>query len=377
MTLVDSIPTSGEMVTAYVHERDGKHFLYTGGGEKYLDSFVVADDGSLTPLKRYTMWKNKGPARGVVSASIEGNEYLFVGNKFGDAIEVHTIHEDGTLTRIKTVEDTEETHVGIVITMEVIQMGDALYLFVGGLENTPGLTSFKIEADGSLVHVHSIKDDLEIFTDGIIAMKTHRSEGKTFLVTGGFQDSGLSSFQVFDDGTFKNISNIGDDETRFLTGTYPVSGVTLGGNNYVIAGHRHHTYYNRGNFIKHKDFVYHGDAVTIFKLDNNGVLSISSVLENSEETLLRGQTRIETFKINENEAVISVGTREDTSIQTIILDKNGKTRASNVTLIDFPVYNGMTSKKIAENLFLFAGSYGEGRGHLSSFRIDLEKPESN
>ena len=62
-------------------------------------------------------------------------------------------------------------------------------------------------------------DTDDIFTDG---MSTHRSNGKTFLFTGGFQDNGLSSFRIYEDGKFENISNIGDDNVLYLNGTYPV-----------------------------------------------------------------------------------------------------------------------------------------------------------
>ena len=133
-------------------------------------------------------------------------------------------------------------------------MESASYLFIGGLEETPGLSSFKIEDDGKLTHVQSMKDDEKIFTDGIIGMFTHKIEGNTYLYTGGFQDNGISSFKVQDNGTFKNINNISDNTTdRYLTGAYPVTGVKLGDNYYIIVGHRHHKYYKRNGFIKNPD----------------------------------------------------------------------------------------------------------------------------
>ncbi len=122
------------------------------------------------------------------------------------------------------------------------------YLLVGGLEKDPGLTSFRIHADGSLTHVQSIEDSPEIFTDGIIGMSEHTIGSHTFLVTGGFQDSGVSSFEIHRNGTFTNISNIADDLRRFLNGTYPVEGITLGGENFVNVGHRHHRFYTRNGF---------------------------------------------------------------------------------------------------------------------------------
>ena len=83
-------------------------------------------------------------------------------------------------------------------------------------------------------------------------------------------DNGVSSFRIDNNGHFKNVSNVDDNKTdRFLTGTYPVNGVTFDKTHYVIVGHRHPKYYKRVDFIKKKDFVYHGDGITVFKLTNS------------------------------------------------------------------------------------------------------------
>lgn len=63
--------------------------------------------------------------------------------------------------------DTDTTYLGIVITLEVIHMESASYLFIGGLEKTPGLSAFRITAKGHLEHVQSMADSEGIFTDGI------------------------------------------------------------------------------------------------------------------------------------------------------------------------------------------------------------------
>lgn len=370
---VSESPSSGGLVTALVHEIGGKHFLYTGGGESELDSFVVSDDGALAPLKSYTLWKKRGPARGLVAATVQGKDYLYVGNKWGNAIEVHRIHEDGMLTRLDVVEDTEDTHLGVIITMQVVKMGEEQYIFAGGLEKRdPGLTSFKIEQDGSLTHVQSMSDTDEVFTDGIIGMVLHRFEGKTFLVTGGFQDSGVSNFRIHEDGTFENVSNLGDDLNLFLNGTYPVDGVTLGGNHYVVVGHRHHSYYNRGGFIKNPNFVYHGDGLTILKMDESGTLAVHETLYNTPRMRLRGQTRLAVSKVSEDQAIIIVGTREDESLQACLLDQDGKLEPVSHFDCGFEIYNGMTYAEIAGHFYVFAGPVpGKGTG-VHSYRIELQ-----
>ena len=344
-------------VTVTSYEKDGSHYVYVGGF-KGIDVFSLNEDGQLTFISTQDLYKVEGPARGMVADQINGTDFLFVANKHGDAIETFRILENGSLERVALTMDTEETHLGIAITLQVVHMKKASYLFIGGLEETPGLSSFKIEGDGKLTHVQSMKDTESIFTDGIIGMFTHKINGNTYLYTGGFQDNGVSSFKVHDNGKFKNINNIGDNRSdRYLTGAYPVTGVQLGANYYIIVGHRHHQYYKRGgSFIKNPDFFYHGDGVSVFKVDNKGALIPHSVLKDDENTKLKGQTRIEIVSVTDTEAVLAVGTRDDASIQLCKLDLDGNLSPINYLETGFSIYYGLRSHKIGDSHFLIAGS---------------------
>ncbi|MEM9328589.1 MAG: Dabb family protein, partial [Bacteroidota bacterium] len=289
--------------------------------------------------------------------------------------EVFEIDEEGRLKRVFVLDDTEETHLGVVITLKVIHMPKASYLFVGGLEDTPGLSAFEIQPNGELVHVQSMPDSEAIHTDGIIGMYAFQINGQTYLFTGGFQDNGISSFQVFEDGRFKHVNSIADNTTdRYLTGAYPVDGVTLGGNHYVIVGHRHHQYYKRIEFIKRKDFVYHGDGVSVFKVNEKGELMPHHVLLNDEATKLGGQTRIEVLPLSDEEAVVTVGTRDDQSIQIARLGSDGILKPAGYLEAGYPIYYGMASLKVADDLFFFAGSVDGKVKKLYAYKTQLQDP---
>ena len=348
-------------VTSY--EKDGAHFVYAGGIGN-VDVYSLDKEGLLTPISNHELHKKEGPARGMVADNINGTDFLFVANKHGNVIETFKILSNGSLERVALVEDTDETYLGTAITLEVIHMKNDSYLFIGGLEETPGLSSFKIQNDGKLTHIQSMKDDETIHTDGIIGMFTHRIKGKTFLYTSGFQDNGVSSFRVYENGKFKNINNISDNKTdRYLTGAYPVTGVTLGGNKYVIVGHRHHKYYKRGGFIKRPDFFYHGDGVSVFKVNKKGALIPHYILKDDETTKLQGQTRIEVVSTDNEEAILAVGTRDDASIQLCKLNKDGILSPINYLETGYSIYYGLEALQIREDNFLIAGS----------FRFDLKK----
>jgi uncharacterized protein GlcG (DUF336 family)/6-phosphogluconolactonase (cycloisomerase 2 family) len=361
--------SANNTVTITSYKKGGADYVYVGGF-KGVDVFSLDEDGELTLVSTQALYKEEGPARGMVADQIKGTDFLFVANKHGDAIETFKILDNGSLDRVSLTMDTDETHLGTAITLQVIHMEQAAYLFIGGLEDTPGLSSFKIEDDGKLSHVQSMKDDEKIFTDGIIGMFIHKIEGNTYLYTSGFQDNGVSSFKVNDNGTFKNINNIGDNtKDRYLTGAYPVTGVQLGDNHYVIVGHRHHKYYKRGGFIKNPDFFYHGDGVSVFKVNKKGGLVPHFVLKDDENTKLQGQTRIEIVSVTEQEAVLAVGTRDDASIQLCKLDINGKLSPIHYLETGFSIYYGLRSHKIGNNHFLIAGSNRFDLKKVATYKI--------
>ena len=361
--------SANNTVTVTSYEKGGSHYVYAGGFGG-IDIFSLNKEGKLTPIGTQALYKEEGPARGMVADRINGTDFLFVANKHGNAIETFKILDNGSLEQVSLTMDTDETHLGIAITLQVVHMKQASYLFIGGLEETPGLSSFKIQPDGKLTHVQSMKDDDKIFTDGIIGMFTHKIKGKTYLYTGGFQDNGVSSFRVYENGSFKNINNIGDNTTdRYLTGAYPVTGVQLGDNYYVVVGHRHHKYYERNGFIKNPDFFYHGDGVSVFKINKKGALVPHFVLKDDEKTKLQGQTRIEIVSVKDNEAVLAVGTRDDASIQLVKLDENGTLTPINYLETGFSIYYGLRSHQIDDTNLLIAGSNRFDLKKVATYKI--------
>ncbi|MEO1012847.1 MAG: Dabb family protein [Bacteroidota bacterium] len=357
-------------VTVTSYKKGGADYVYVGGFGN-IDVFGLNKEGLLTPISDHELYKKKGPARGMVADNIKGTDFLFVANKFGNVIETFRILDNGSLERAAQIEDTDDMHLAVGITLQVIHMKKESYLFVGGLEKeTPGLSCFSINGDGSLTHVQSMKDDETIHTDGIIGMYTHKINDKTYLYTSGFQDNGVSSFRVYENGKFKNVNNISDNATdRFLTGAYPVTGVQLGSNYYVIVGHRHHKYYKRNGFIKNTDFVYHGDGVSVFKISKNGALVPHFVLKDDEHTKLQGQTRIEVVSVNNDEAILAVGTRDDAGIQLCRLNKEGVLSPINYLETGFSIYYGLRSHKIGEDNFLLAGSNRFDFGKVVSYKV--------
>ncbi|RED95953.1 lactonase family protein [Marinoscillum furvescens] len=354
---VSTVATSYNTVTSTVHDTGGGIFLYTAGDGNEIDVFQVNQSGVLALIKSYVVTGGAKTVRGLTTAQVEGKDFLFAGLKGGNAVEVFEIAKNGTLNSVFVLQDTDTTYLGIVITLQVVHMQSDSYLFVGGLEKTPGLSAFKIHADGQLTHIQSLADTEKIYTDGIIGMSIHTIADKTYLFTGGFQDNGLSSWRVYEDGRFENLSNIGDDRTLFLNGTYPVISATKKGWNYVIVGHRHHSYYKPTPWVKDRySYYYHGDAVSVFWVNPKGELVPRSATIDDTQTLTKGQTRLHKLSYNDEYDIIAVATRDDQSLQLFMLNETGRLIPAGNIITGFPIYYGLSGQKIGDDYFLFAGS---------------------
>ena len=366
---VDQIETAHNTVTCTAYQSGKQHYIYSAGDGNQIEVFKVDENGKMELLTDYVISGGKNAVRGMIIDKIEGNDFLFAGLKGAAAIEVFKINLDGTLNSVFVLPDTDTTYLEKVITLQVIHMESASYLFAGGLEKTPGLSSYKIASTGRLEHVQSMADTKEVFTDGIIGMSIHQIDGKTYLFTGGFQDNGLSSFRIYEDGHFENISNIGDDYHLYLNGTYPIISATKSGWNFVVVGHRHHSYYKPTPWVKDRDtYFYHGDAVSVFRVDEEGQLMPRSVFQGNSETLIKGQTRLHKFPLDNDYDLVAVATRDDQSIQLCLLNQNGRLIDAGKLKTGVAVYLGLCGQKIGEQLFLFAGSvYGK---KFVSYRLD-------
>jgi len=107
--------SANNTVTVTSYEKGGSHYVYVGGF-KGIDVFSLDKEGKLTLVSTQELFKEEGPARGMVADQINGTDFLFVANKHGNAIESFKILDDGSLERVSLTMDTDETHLGIAIT---------------------------------------------------------------------------------------------------------------------------------------------------------------------------------------------------------------------------------------------------------------------
>lgn len=127
--------SANNTVTVTSYEKDGAHYVYVGGFGN-VDVFSLDKEGILTPISNHELYKKEGPARGMVADNINGIDFLFVANKHGNVIEIFKILNNGSLELASMVEDTDETHLGTAITLQVVHIKQSSSLYWRTRRNT-------------------------------------------------------------------------------------------------------------------------------------------------------------------------------------------------------------------------------------------------
>ncbi|URK89214.1 hypothetical protein LP421_30100 (plasmid) [Rhizobium sp. RCAM05350] len=195
----------------------------TGGALSSVDN--IADDGTLS----------LGGASRVTSATVGGNAYVFAAGTNDDGISVFRVAGDGQLTSVVNLADTGTSELDGVKGLTTAVIGGNTYLFAtGGIDD--GLSVFLVAANGSLTHTSSVTDDATLKLDGASDVATALVGGVTYVFVTGTADSGVSAFSVNSSGILTSVDNISDTAGLRLAGATGLSVSVQGLTTYLTVG---------------------------------------------------------------------------------------------------------------------------------------------
>ncbi|WNJ19071.1 hypothetical protein [Pontibacter sp. G13] len=352
LTLLDSIQHPSKLVSVQLHATGPDMIGYTTGEGKTAEAYVISESGKLEMLAQYSLTERFGGARALTPVNISGTEFLLLGNKAENALEVYRIESNGALEKIHEVFDTDSTFIDEIVTIHAVELEGRHFIYAGGLDE--GFSCFELTNAGKLIHIQSIADTDAIHVHGMIGMSSMKIGDELFLFTGAFFDNGVSSFRVMENGHLAHVASIEDDETLFLDGAFAVNTVQLGGRHFLLAGHRHTVHYKG---IEGAAERYHGDGINVFEVSANGEMTLHDQLKDDENIRLKGNTRIELIQKNSQEALVFIATRDDHGIQVCSMQEDGILRPIQSLDLGYGVYNGMTVQKLNGTWYLLVGAY--------------------
>lgn len=186
-----------------------------------INKFNIADEININ-----------GPAD-LTTALVDGQRLLFVAAADGDRVTVFKILANGHLQQVETVVNSGALELDDVNGVATAVVGGKTFLLdaAQGDDEKTGISSFQVANNGQLINKDNVDDldDDDFLLDGANGIATAVVDGKTFVFATGVTDSGVSVFQLFaNNGALINRDNVADGGDLELSNARAVTTATIG-----------------------------------------------------------------------------------------------------------------------------------------------------
>lgn len=166
----------------------------------------------------------------------DGNQtYIYMAATAGDGISCYALEPDGSLTLIEHEGDTADAFADGITSMATIDVGGETYVIAASAQED-GLTSYRVNSDGSLTRVDQIEANEGFPINDPQALEAIEVNGTPYLVLASSGSSSLTVLEVGTDGSLTPVDHIIDDlGTRFANASVMES-FTVGDYSFILAG---------------------------------------------------------------------------------------------------------------------------------------------
>ena len=334
-----------------VRELDGETYLYTstsmGGG---LTAYRLNADGipELIDMESFSGASRIPVLHGVNIVTINGSDFLLVGSHDSHALTGYRLAIDGGIGRRHSVEwgpvDTGATHI------EFMTIAGHTYIATAS-ENGTGISVFEMTDDGTSL-TFEISDPTASTLNTVAAMSTTTISGTTYLLTASTQEDEVISFRVEPSGQLTQVDTFGSFNGLGISAPTGLEIVTVGGENYVILASSV------------------SDSLSVLRVSPDGSLTAVDHVIDTLNTRFENIGEMTTFTANGHVFVLVSGTDDGLSLLTLL--PNG--RLHHIESIPYNGANGLNSISALEvvdvdgTLQVFVAS-GTGDG-LFQFEFD-------
>ncbi|MCB1493734.1 MAG: hypothetical protein KDJ77_18360, partial [Rhodobiaceae bacterium] len=215
-------------------------YLYVlGGFDDGLSAFQVASDGSVVGIGNYSddaALKLDG-AYGLTTASVGANQFLVVAAINDPGASVFRIESDGTLTNTSNFENSAAIGNALSLPKNFASLNIGTKTFVFSANFAGIVASFELSAAGTLIHKDTVNDteSVALLLKSTSDVAAAYVEGKPFLFASGENDNGISVFSVSSSGILTNVFNLPDTSGRALEGVLDLDVFTIGQDTFLSA----------------------------------------------------------------------------------------------------------------------------------------------
>ena len=214
------------------------YVFVAGGVDDGISVFRLNANGTLTPVHDVTDGGTLelDGARGLSTAMVDGNTYLFAAGQVDDGVSVFRVNTNGSLTAVSDFTDDATLELDGASDTAAVRVGTSTYLFVAA-QDDDGINTFRVAGDGRLTSLGQTVEGGSLELDGVRALATTIIGGTAYLIAGGGVDDGVSIFSVAANGTLTNVGNVVDSGGVNLNGVSDIAIAVINGTTFVfIAG---------------------------------------------------------------------------------------------------------------------------------------------
>ncbi|MCT4556036.1 MAG: hypothetical protein N4A53_15235 [Pelagimonas sp.] len=257
----------------HVFEIEGKPFLSVAGGSSdRVAVFQINNDGTLELAGSAfdTVSLELDGALTMNTVEIDGTTFLYVGGTTDSGVSVFRLSAAGSIIgNVQNIQDTGTLNIDNPYYIEPFEIAGTRYMVIGG-NGDDGFSVFRIESDGTLTALSHVRDSqngnylMDSNFDGAVVS----TETGTYVYATGYNDDGVSVFEVTASGGLRYIDSIGDNSSTELSGAFIAEPVRIGGQDYLgVSG-------------------YIDDGITLFRIDSDGSLvHVRSIQDDSTVNL--------------------------------------------------------------------------------------------
>jgi Ca2+-binding RTX toxin-like protein len=177
-------------------------------------------------------------ARTIATTTINGTVYVYVASRYDNGIQIFTLGGDGTLTPISSVTDTSNTALDGAVTLKVVEKAGTSYLVVAGFDND-GLSVFEIDGNGADIGTLTLRDTIYNgggnALDGALDTEVFQAGHRSFVVTTSYYSDAVSVYELDASGslTLVDLASNSDDPGYQLDGADGVSIHAIGNKTFM------------------------------------------------------------------------------------------------------------------------------------------------
>lgn len=248
---------------------------------------------------------------GLETVTLAGSTIAYIAAFGDDAITAFTVESDGSLTPLPGASVTDSLGVPLedVVHVTAATVGGTTFLYAGLFSNE-GLTSFRLDGNGTPIFIENIPDNATLEIDTINGTPAVATVGSTsFLIAAGIDDDGFSVFEINADGRLTNTDNVDNTDANSgeLDGPGGVASAIVDGNTFVFV-------------TADVD-----DAINAYRLDANGTVTLTDTVSDTDDLNLRlnGAFGVDTATVDGTTYVFVAG-RNDDGISVFSVDGQGQ-----------------------------------------------------